>query len=262
MKLENMTKLIIGQALTNAIGANGLHHIALNGGSENAFSIPMVNYIPFCFPQVQVPNPHGGSENIDNITYINAARQNVEWALEAKHFTPHQMGTLIGYQHWSVGGCIIDILKLIDCGFQKFYIVQLQTEVTQFSLLAGTTYNQLCNQYQAFPKYISKLNVAAANKNIHRVVAQNRIQELEIYSRQRLDSNLICDHLPLTITSPIAIVDVTLHYLVSGPFYYTNLYPRLAALLNPALPFEGQVGERGQVPTWDVDVSIASNPNA
>ena len=252
---------MIEQAIHHAINIGNLHIQGLGGGTEDRFTKPMGGFILHCFPQVTVPNPFGGEEIIDNITYLAPGMQEVDWALEAKHYTPHQGVTLQAYLRYSVGGCIKDILKLIDCGFQKFYIVQLQTHITQFHLLGTATYEQLYNVFPAFRKYISNIDTTDANINIQRAVNQNRIHELEVYSRQRPDAHLICGHLPFNVTTLIANINVTLHYLISGPFFYTNLYPRLAAVLNPALPFEGQVGGGGLMPTWDLDVSIASGPN-
>jgi len=255
-----MSKVMIEAALVNAIATHGLHNVALMGGNENAFTIPMSHHIPFCFSQVGVPNPFGGGEIIDNITYTNATRHVVDWALEAKHFTPHQMAGLLTYKHWSVGGCIKDICKLIDCHFDTFYIVQLQTHVTQFNLIGGAIYPQLLNIFPLFGN-LSQHTVVAANTNITRIIAQNRIHELEVYSRHRLDSNLICNHIPQHIVTPIANIDVTIHYLISGPFFFHDIYPRLAAVLDPARAFEDQVGGKpGQIATWDIDVSIASDP--
>ena len=256
-----MTKVLIEDALKRAINLGNLFVQGLGGGTEDRFTKPMGGFILHCFPQVTVLNPFGGEEIIDNITYIAADMQMVDWALEAKHYTPHQAITLQTYLRNSVGGCIKDILKLIDCRFQKFYIVQLQTHVTQFNLIAGATYEQLYHVFPAFSKYISNLNAIEANNNLQRAVNQYRIPELEVYSRQRLDTNLICGHLPFNVTTLIANINVTIHYLISGPFIYTNLHPRLAGILNPALPFESQVGGGGLVPTWNVDVSIESDMN-
>ncbi len=282
-----MSKLIIEQALKQAIAANNLHQIALTGGNENLFTRPMVNFIPNCYAQVRTYRPpaFGGYRGIDLVKFHyeqprerpviqEANTPDIDWALEAKHFTPYQKKELnrfnprryLGYLEYSLSGPIEDALKLVDCGFEKFYILQLQTYITGFNLLT-CTYTQLVKKYPLFHKYLRATKEASARTKINDIVTQNWIVELERYSRQLLDTNLICGHIPKTISTVEANVDVTLHYLISGPFYYKDLYPRLINKTNkfpldPTKPFEKQVGLKNPIPAWDIDISIASNPRA
>ena len=275
-----MSKLIIEKALQQAIATNNLHKVALTGGNEDLFTRPMVNYIPSCYEQVRTYRPpiFGGWRNIDLVKFHstpvevkpiirNVKDSNIDWALEAKHYTPHQrISDLESYKQWSVGGCVKDILKLVDCRFEKFYILQLQTHITQIILLPGSTYQDLKDIFRFFPIYLNYNDIVGANNNLIRIVAENRITELEDYSRDRLDRNLLCGHIPQTIYDPIAHIDVTIHYFISGPFEHSDLFPRLTVpngvkRLDPNIPLEDQVGGPGQTPTWDIDVSIESDPD-
>jgi len=123
----------------------------------------------------------------------------------------------------------------------------------------------LVAKYPLFRKYLHKTNEVSARANINLITVQNRIFELEQYSRQLLDANLICGHIPRTIRTVEAKVDVTIHYLINGPFKYKELYPRLIDTTNPftldpTIPFEKQVGLGNPISAWDIDVSIASDP--
>jgi len=270
-----MTKILIENALRHVILANNLHDLTLRNGRvhqrENQFTIPMAPLGPNCWEQVTIYTLFGDRKIIDLVCFANpipngrkpvirdARNPNIICALEAKHYSPHQSGTLLTYLRYSVGGCIKDILKLVDCGFAKFYILQIQTHVTNYKLLGGATFGQMLLVFPFLQYYVGATPAAAA-ANMNQIIAQNRIVELERYSRQHLDRNLRIGNISQLVISTIASVDLTIHYLISGPFYYTNLYPRLAAVLDPALPFEGQVGGGGLIPTWDVDVLIASDP--
>jgi hypothetical protein len=254
-----MTKIIIEQTLRQAITAGNLHFHAIQGGNENKFTQAMGAFVLNLFPQVQVPNPFGGNEVIDLIEYNNPEEEFNEVAIEAKHYTPHQNATLPNYLNYSLSGPIKDVLKLVDCGFEKFYILQLQTHITGFNLLGGASYAQLKKVFPLFG-YLSLINVAEANANIHRIIMQNRIEELEDLSRQKLDLYLFCDHLPTTIHTTIADIDVIVHYLISGPFYRRDLLPRIQDQLGPDGPYERKVGGPGQIPAMDIDISIVTTP--
>lgn len=266
-----MSKKIIEQALIKAINKNNQHEVSLHGGKELAFTTNMAGNIVACYDEVGIPN-HGGNERVDLVKYSNSSRRQIKWALEAKHFTPHQKKELnrfnprryLGYLEYSLSGPIEDTLKLVDCGFEKFYILQLQTHITGFNLLTYT-YLQLVSKYPLFRKYLHATSETSARTNINLIITQNRIVELEKYSRKLLDANLICGHIPKTISTVEADVDVTLHYLINGPFYYKDLYSRLIDRknrfsLDPTVPFEKQVGLKNPIPAWDIDVWIESGP--
>lgn len=170
-----MSKLIIEQALQKAIQANNQHEVSLQGGEELAFTTNMSDCISACYDEVGIPN-HGGNERVDLVKYSNSSRRQIKWALEAKHFTPHQK---------------------------------------------------------------KKLN--------------------------RLNPKGYSGYLEYSLSGFVeAKVDVTIHYLINGPFKYKELYPRLIDTTNPfpldpTIPFEKQVGLGNPISAWDIDVSIASD---
>jgi len=277
IKKNAMSKLIIEEALKKAIDENNLYKTALKGGNEVQFTTKMSSYVIACFYEVGVPN-HAKNEIIDLVKFKDRTRKIIRWAVEAKHYTPFQRGKLrinapnnprgvIGYLEYSLNGPISDILKLIDCGFKEFYIIQLQTQILPFTLKSGKSYQQLLTEFPLFG-YISKKsknNEVNARNKINKVINQNWIGELETYSRQVLDENLIYNNVSQVVTSSVADIDVLIHYLISGPFEYKELYPRLlnsanAHPLDPVKPFENQVGLKSPIKTWQIDVSIASDP--
>jgi hypothetical protein len=248
-----MSKLIIEQALQHAIAVNNLHLTTLQGGNVNLFIVTLARQIPYCHSRVLFPNMFGRNVRIHNITYTNNQYTNVDWAQQANHFSPHQYVNLQTYLNYSLQDPLLNVLKLADCGFAKFYILQLQSHITGFRLYPGATYSQL-HGANAFFNYLGN-TMSAATANINRIIAQNRIQELEINSRNLLDSNLIYGQSNNTMMGPFADIDVSIHYLISGPFNSASLKAQLG--LNG--PYEDLVDGQ-QTTIWDLDVSIESDP--
>lgn len=270
-----MSKRLIEAALVSAIAHGGIHRTILSAvvghPRKNLFIIPMAPLLPNCSSRVHVSYPFGGAKVIDLISFlypdangnqsvnIDASGRDINWGLEARHFSPHQAASLRTYHKDSLTGPICDLLKLIDCGFKKMYIVQLQTEVVDFTIHPPFTYAQLLKDFP-FVNWLGKTE-PAARSNILRIAAQHRITALEAESRHKLDSNLIYGNVPGLVTDPIADIEVKIHYLISGPFYRTALVPRLEVQgYDPGLHSceEQAVGE-GRVLT--ANVQIESDPN-
>ena len=168
--------------------------------------------------------------------------------------------SLPSYLDYSLGGPIKDLLKLIDCGFNKMFILQLQTEIVDFAIHLPFTYANLVHDFPFF-NWLG-IKQPAARANIARIAAQHRITALETESRLKLDTNLIYGNIAGLITDPIADIKVKIHYLISGPFYRTALVPRLIDQgYDPDhRSCEEQAVEEGRVLT--TDVQIDSEPEA
>lgn len=271
-----MSKRLIETALVSAIAHGGIHRTILSAvvghPRKNLFIIPMAPLLPNCLSRVHVSYPFGGTRVIDLISFlypgangnqpvnIDASGRDVNWGLEARHFSPHQAASLSTYIKDSLTGPICDLLKLIDCGFKKMYIVQIQTEVVDFTIHPPFAYAQLLPDFP-FVNWLGKTETAA-RANILRIAAQHRITALEAESRLKLDSNLIYGNSPSLVADPIADIKVKIHYLISGPFDRTALVPRLIDQgYDPDHhSCEEQAVEEGRVLT--TDVRIVSDPEA
>ncbi len=258
-----MSKILIEQALRRGIEVNELHRVTLMNGitrqRENSFTNAMVPYITYLFSQVRVYN-----NKLIDLVKIELSKKKkitkemlhqVEWALEAKHYSPHQAN----YIPLSLEGPTKDVLKLTDCGFSKFYILQLQTEVVDFTINTGSTYAQFLVEFP-FMKYLSKATKAQAIANIANVgVAPNsRIDALIAASRIRLDANLIYNNIEKVVEGINGKVKVKIHYLISGPFNSEDIRNRLyAAGYNNVQPLYDQYNAMP-----DINVSIQSDVNA
>lgn len=180
----------------------------------------------------------------------------VDWALEVKHYTPHQSS----YKSYSVGDCVKDVLKLADCGFQKYYILQIQTYITQFSLKA-CKYADFVKKYPIF-EYLHKTDEAKAQKNISKITPFKRMH-MEMNSRNILDRNLIKGEIVIpTIKSSIADIDVKVIYLISGPFNYRAVKTNTSIDITKEM--KSQIGSvnKGLSPYDCANIGICSSPLA
>jgi len=258
-----MTKILIENALRQVIVNKNMHEIALRDGHvhqrENKFTGPMAPLLPNCWAQVKTTYPFGRYKNIDLVSFlvpvtngekpknISGSSPNIKWALEAKHYSPHQNATLQTFLNYSLYGPVSDLFKLIDCGFKKNYILQLQTEITDFTIHPYSSYITLMNTFPFFSIYLG-VTEPTARANIATIVAQNRLQELEQFSRNALDQNLIYNNMSSDVRDKVADVKVTIHYLISGPFDRVSLVRRLNRQgYNPSCPYRDQAIERKQV---------------
>jgi hypothetical protein len=270
-----MTKILIEDALIKVIANNRLHRITLKNGVKNQrkkrFVRPMASLLPNCIDHVSVYNKYKKRKCIDLVSFqtpsitenpivLDDSDFDIKWALMAKHYSPHQDKDLQVYLKESLTGPLLDILNLIDCGFKKLYILQLQTEITSFYIHPPNDYNALLQTFP-FIGYLGKTE-SEARTNLANSARQNRIFELKIFSRKILDNNLICNSITNHVVGSVAEVNVAIHYLISGPFSYTDILPRLADVYNFTQTFANQFEKQRRMPNWNVDVSIASDPNA
>jgi hypothetical protein len=261
-----MSKNIIESALRVAIIDNLLHLNTLLHGKtrqrENSFTNNMAPLIPHCWAQVPRNN-----ELID-LVKINVASKcritnellgEVDWALEAKHYDPHQNAGLNTFLNYSLSGPIKDLLKLSDCGFSTIYILQLQTEVVDFAINQDYSYAQFIQEFP-FMGYLSKTEELEARANITRIGAppNYRMDALVAESRIKLDANLKYGNMVDTIIRPIGNVIIKIHYLISGPFNSEEIRNRLYADgYNNNQPLEDQYKARP-----NINVSIESDLDA
>jgi hypothetical protein len=269
-----MSKTTIEIALVNAITHGGLHGSIISAvvghPRKNLLVIPMASFLPDCLSKASVYYPFGGTKIIDLVSFmhpiaigirpvnIDASGLDINWGLEARHFSPHQGALLRTYIKDSLTGPIRDLLKLIDCRFNKMYILQLQTEIVDFTIHPPFTYTDLLHDFSFF-NWLG-MTEPDARANIATIAAQHRITALETESRLKLDSNLIYGNVPGLVADPIADIRVKIHYLISGPFDRATLVTMLVAQGYDPLhrSCEEQAIEEGRVLT--TDVQIESDP--
>jgi hypothetical protein len=233
-----MAKILIEAALVEAITNSNLHAVTLcnglNSQRENAFTGAMAPLIP-CWPQVNTYNNY-----IIDLVKIDIEAQppiitkgllpQVEWALEAKHYSPHQPN----YIENSLAGPMNDLLKLTQCRFNRFYILQLQTEVVDFTINMDSNYAAFTLEFP-FMNYLSNATEAQARANIGNVglSPNSRIDELIANSRLILDQNLVYDNMQDTVEGDTGSVKVKIHYLISGPFESNEIINSVHIASNP-----------------------------
>jgi hypothetical protein len=272
-KHKKMSKKLIEKALKQAITDENLHELTLHLGSvyqrENKFTSPMALLLPNCYAQAETQNLYNQNTIIDLVSFVkpakisnnlipDATKKGINWALEAKHYCPHQSPGFQSYLNYSLGGALLDLLKLTDCGFNKFYSLQIQTEVTNFTINHPYGYSDLMAAFPFFKPYLGG-SVSIARENIARIAAQNRMKELEVFSRAILDKKLICNSMSTTVKDAVAEVDVTIHYLISGPFDRATIVAKMTEQrYKPDQSYEVQAKAKNKV--MELDVRIESDP--
>jgi hypothetical protein len=197
-----MTKKIISLAIEDSLLSKKLFILTLKSYQfdkrlprEDRMTLEISNNLArhlrdFNLPQYFIRDNNNLIRYIDFVQFrvnsISFQPNEIEWGLEAKHYSPHQdIGNLNSYLQNSINGINEDIQKLINCGIQNKYILALQTQILDVHT------NDLLTLIDNFPfiKYLGN-TIASINSNINVVTNQNRIFELRNFLMQNVDTNL------------------------------------------------------------------------
>ncbi|MFN8366933.1 MAG: hypothetical protein U0Y96_06785 [Candidatus Kapaibacterium sp.] len=227
MKIKN--KKIISTAINASLESKKLFILTLKSAKsgkriprEDRMTLEISSNLPkdlrdYNLPQYCITDNQNKKRYIDLVQFrsdsISFQCNEIEWGLEAKHYSPHQnISNLNHYIRNSIRGITSDIDKLTNCGIENKYLVALQTEVKSVQL----NDNDINTVFQHFPfirTYIGDTKQEITN-NIVNVSQEDRINNLKESLTEQIDNDLIYDSASKTITLKDSSINVRIHYFV------------------------------------------------
>ncbi len=205
-----------------SMGSQHLSSFGFNIDREDLLSINLSNQLCTSahlntYPQIKIA---GRRPDIISTDY-----HSVNWALQAKHYSPNQSpAKLPGWLRMSIAGPINDTAILCkELNLSKFQILQLQTEISGIipTPLLDATYKEVSKYYGMVGYWLGN-KIKSYERNTARVIAQKRIPWLVLCSAIILDRKCIYGFNIRTIPffngkSKIADIQVKIHFIVSEP---------------------------------------------
>jgi hypothetical protein len=189
---------------------------------EDRFSIEIANNLPLHFrknnlPQYFIKDNSNISRYIDFVqfkdTSVSFSEKEIQWALEAKHYSPHQnINRLEEYINQSLEGILSDIGKLNNCRITNKYILSIQTQIVKII----SSDRELPHIIYLFPfigTYLGQ-NMATIQSNIDIVKHENRINNFKKVLRKVVDNKLIYDFCDNLLVIGKSTIQVRVNYFV------------------------------------------------